>query len=123
MGKSDFAQLGLSNECDIVDGAVVRVPKAYPIYDSVYKQALAAVRDFLGTVTNLQLIGRNGMHRYNNQDHSMLTGILAARNILGGHFDLWNLTNDMNYLEEDHKLTPEQVLAFEERQPAVPRPV
>ncbi|MGI9074977.1 MAG: NAD(P)/FAD-dependent oxidoreductase [Bryobacteraceae bacterium] len=123
MAKKELAQLGLAKECDVVDGTVVRVAKAYPIYDSVYKQALGAVRDFLRTVPNLQLIGRNGMHRYNNQDHSMLTGILASRNILGGHFDLWSLTGDMNYLEQGHDLTEEQVLAFEESQPAVPRPV
>jgi hypothetical protein len=99
----------------------VRVHKAYPIYDSVYKQALNTVRDFLKTVPNLQLIGRNGMHRYNNQDHSMLTGILAARNILGARFDLWNLADDMSYLEDSTELTAEQVIALEESQPAVPR--
>jgi len=123
MAKRELVELGLTEERRIVDGAVVRVPKAYPIYDGGYKQALRVVRDFLKTVPNLQLIGRNGMHRYNNQDHSMLTGILAARNILGGRFDLWNLTGDMDYLEKGHDLTPEQVLAFEESQPVTPRPV
>jgi protoporphyrinogen oxidase len=123
MAKRELMQLGLANGRSIVDGTVVRVPKAYPIYDGVYKQALSTVRNFLKVVPNLQLIGRNGMHRYNNQDHSMLTGILASRNILGGRFDLWNLSGDMDYLEDDGDLTSEQVLAFEASQPAVPKAV
>jgi protoporphyrinogen oxidase len=121
--KRELMQLGLANGRSIVDGTVVRVPKAYPIYDGVYKEALSTVRNFLRTVPNLQLIGRNGMHRYNNQDHSMLTGILASRNILGGRFDLWNLSGDMDYLEDDGDLTNQQVLAFEASQPAVPKAV
>jgi protoporphyrinogen oxidase len=121
LAKRELVQLGLAEERHIIDGTVVRVHKAYPIYDSVYKQALNTVRDFLKTVPNLQLIGRNGMHRYNNQDHSMLTGILAARNILGARFDLWNLADDMSYLEDSTELTAEQVIALEESQPAVPR--
>jgi protoporphyrinogen oxidase len=123
MAKRELMQLGLATERCIVDGTVVRVPKAYPIYNGVYKEALCKVRNFLRTVPNLQLIGRNGMHRYNNQDHSMLTGILAARNILGGRFDLWNLNGDTDYLEDDSDFTNEQVLAFEESQPAVPKAV
>jgi protoporphyrinogen oxidase len=123
MAKRELMRLGLATERCIVDGTVVRVPKAYPIYNGVYKEALCKVRNFLRTVPNLQLIGRNGMHRYNNQDHSMLTGILAARNILGGRFDLWNLTGDTDYLEDDSDFTNEQVLAFEESQPAVPKAV
>jgi protoporphyrinogen oxidase len=123
MAKRELVQLGLAKERCIVDGAVVRVRKAYPIYNGAYKDALSTVRDFLRTVPNLQLVGRNGMHRYNNQDHSMLTGILASRNILGGRFDLWNLAGDTDYLEDDRDLTAEQVLAFEESQPAVPKAV
>jgi protoporphyrinogen oxidase len=123
LAKQELVRLGLAEERHILDGAVVRVPKAYPIYDGAYKQALCTVRDFLRTVPNLQLIGRNGMHRYNNQDHSMLTGILAARNIVGGRFDLWNLTGDRDYLEEGHGLTAEQVRTLEESQPAVPKSV
>ena len=121
LAKRELVQLGLTEERHILDGTVIRVPKAYPIYDGAYKQALGTVRDFLRTVPNLQLIGRNGMHRYNNQDHSMLTGVLAARNILGGHFDLWNLGGDVGYLEAGHDLTAEQLRAFGESQPAVPR--
>lgn len=123
MAKRELVQLGLADGRCIVDGAVVRVAKAYPIYNGAYKEALGTVRSFLRAVPNLQLIGRNGMHRYNNQDHSMLTGILASRNIRGGRFDLWNLTGDMDYLEDEVDLTAEQVLAFEESQPAVPKAV
>lgn len=123
MAKGELVQLGLADERRIVDGAVLRVAKAYPIYNGAYKEALGTVRNFLRTVPNLQLIGRNGMHRYNNQDHSMLTGILASRNILGGHFDFWNLPGDMDYLEDETDLTAQQVLAFEESQPPVPKAV
>ncbi|MBV8819256.1 MAG: NAD(P)/FAD-dependent oxidoreductase, partial [Acidobacteriaceae bacterium] len=83
LAKRELEHLGLAQQIDVVDGAVVRMPKAYPVYDSCYQQGLAAVREFLAMVPNLQLVGRNGMHRYNNQDHSMLTAMLAARNILG----------------------------------------
>jgi hypothetical protein len=69
------------------------------------------------------LIGRNGMHRYNNQDHSMLTGILAARNVGGSHFDLWNLNLDKDYLEEGPLISGAELAALEKSQPLVPRPI
>ncbi|HEY0404998.1 MAG TPA: hypothetical protein VGC89_04680, partial [Pyrinomonadaceae bacterium] len=58
------------------------------------------VRCFFDGLTNLQLVGRNGMHKYNNQDHSMMTGLLAARNILGANYDLWETNADQEYQEE-----------------------
>jgi protoporphyrinogen oxidase len=119
----EMAQLGLVRAEQVIDGAVVRVPKAYPVYDRGYKQGLALVRDFLGGVPNLQLIGRNGMHRYNNQDHSMLTGILAARNVGGAHFDLWDLNLDQDYLEEGPLISNAEVAALEKSQPLVPRSI
>ena len=61
------------------------------------------------TVPNLQLVGRNGMHRYNNQDHSMLTAMLAARNILGGHYNLWQINADEEYHEEGGELTEKEI--------------
>jgi protoporphyrinogen oxidase len=89
-GRAEAAQLGLVDPSRVIDGTVLRVVKAYPVYDDHYQKGLEQVRRFLRMVPNLQLVGRNGMHRYNNQDHSMLTGMLAARNILGhGRFDLW----------------------------------
>jgi len=92
LASREITQLKLVKPGTVVDGLVVRVPKAYPIYDDRYERGLNALRRFLaGEVPNLQMIGRNGMHRYNNQDHSMLTGILAARNLLGADHDLWSV--------------------------------
>ena len=99
------------------------MPKAYPVYDSEYQDALRAVRQFLAQVGNLQLVGRNGMHRYNNQDHSMLTAILAARNVAGARFDLWNLTVDQDYLEAGPEISNEELAAMEQSQPLVPKAV
>jgi len=75
----------------IEDGTVIRQKKAYPVYDGMYREHLDVIQTYLQQFENLQTIGRNGMHRYNNQDHSMLTGLLAAKNILGETHDLWNV--------------------------------
>jgi len=123
MARREMAQLGLVDERDFLDGAVVRMPKAYPVYDRRYREALAAVRDFLGKVSNLQLVGRNGMHRYNNQDHSMLTAILAARNVAGARFNLWDLSVDRDYLEAGPKISSEELAALDQTQPLVPKAV
>jgi hypothetical protein len=64
------------------------------MYDEQSLGALAALKDYLDGFSNLQEIGRNGLHRYNNMDHSMLSGLLAARNVLGEHHDLWNISDD-----------------------------
>jgi protoporphyrinogen oxidase len=116
----ELAHLGLADAGAILDAKVVRVRKAYPVYDAVYPRGLAAVRQFLRSVPNLQLVGRNGMHRYNNQDHSMLTGILAARNVMGGSHDLWALGADSGYLEEASGLSAADLEALEDTQPGVP---
>ncbi len=100
LGKRELEKLGLALSSEIEEGKVVRVPKAYPVYDSTYKQSLATVRGFLSTLLNLQLVGRNGMHKYNNQDHSMMTAVLAARNILGADYDLWSVNTESEYQEE-----------------------
>lgn len=100
LGKREIEILGLAKASDVEDGAVVRMPKAYPVYDSQYAEALGVVREFIGGIENLQLVGRNGMHRYNNQDHSMLTAMLAVKNILGGKHDLWDVNADQDYHEE-----------------------
>ena len=84
----------------VIDGCVVRMPKAYPVYDDDYQAHLAVIRGWLKTLANLELAGRNGMHKYNNQDHSMMTALLAARNILGvGKFDTWKVNTDAEYHE------------------------
>ena len=82
-------------------GHVVRVPKAYPIYDADYEARVATIRGWLAGVANLQQVGRNGLHRYNNSDHSMLTALRAVENATGGAaHDLWAVNADGEYHEE-----------------------
>jgi len=100
LARRELTKLGLARPEEIEDGTVARMPKAYPVYDSGYREALNIVREFLQSLPNLQLIGRNGMHKYNNQDHSMLTAMLAVKNILGGNHDLWSINAGDDYLEE-----------------------
>jgi protoporphyrinogen oxidase len=103
LGKREVNRLGLASYADIEDGCVIRAPKSYPVYDSDYSDHLALVRDFVDGLENVQTIGRNGLHRYNNQDHAMLTGMLAVRNlVLGEQNDLWNVNTDQEYHEEIH---------------------
>lgn len=85
---------------DIEDGVVIRQHKAYPVYDGEYRKNLQVIQDYMETFDNLQTVGRNGMHRYNNQDHSMLTGLLAAKNVLGEEHDLWNVNVERSYHED-----------------------
>lgn len=115
LAGQELAQLGLAREGSVVDGTVIRQPRAYPVYDRDYSQALATIRDWIGGFENLQVIGRNGMHRYNNQDHSMLTAMLAVRNIMGEQHDLWEVNVERSYHEEfevSHK-HPKAALAAE----------
>ena len=120
LGKREIGLLGLVDPAEVIDGAVVRMRKAYPVYDGGYEAAIDKVRRFLPRVPNLQLVGRNGMHRYNNQDHSMLTAMLAARNILGGRYDLWQVNVEQEYHEEGAEITLEQMQKLEESQPLSP---
>ncbi len=126
LGRREVAQLGLVKAEDVLDGCVVRMPKAYPVYDAVYKRGIAAVQRFLAEVPNLQLVGRNGMHRYNNQDHSMLTAMLAARNIVsdltgqGPRYDLWRVNVDEEYHEGGALQEEEELRKLEQTQPLVP---
>ncbi len=99
LGKTELARLGLVRAEQIREGAVVRMGKAYPVYDPGYQGNVDVLREALAGFDNLQVIGRNGMHKYNNQDHSMMTAILAAKNIQGGHFNLWNVNTDAEYHE------------------------
>jgi len=101
MGRREIDRIGLARSGDVVDGCVVRVEKAYPVYDSDYREYLGVVRQFIDGLENCQTIGRNGLHRYNNQDHAMLTGMLAVRNLaLGQQNDLWSVNTDQEYHEE-----------------------
>jgi protoporphyrinogen oxidase len=118
LGKKELESLGLVNKNDIEDGTVVRMPKAYPVYDSTYRKSLDVVRQFLDGIDNLQLIGRNGMHKYNNQDHSMLTAMLSAENVLGASHDLWAVNVEQEYHEE-MKIEPSEEAVLEKILPAV----
>ena len=103
LATRELVQLGLAQAADIVDGTVVRQPKAYPVYDDGYQQRVDAVRGELETnYRNLHLVGRNGMHKYNNQDHAMMTAMLVVRNIIAGRqeFDVWRVNQDAEYHEE-----------------------
>ena len=100
LGMRECAQIGLIDPREVEDGTVTRMRKAYPVYDQQYQQSVATVRHYLESFTNLQTIGRNGLHRYNNQDHSMLTGVYAARNIVGERYDVWSVNTEMEYHEE-----------------------
>ena len=95
----ECARIGIVDPEKFIDGTVVRVPKAYPTYDDKYPQALERVRSYLDRFENLQLVGRNGQHRYNNQDHSMVTAIYAAQNLMGAKHEIWNVNVDEQYHE------------------------
>jgi len=100
LGIKECSQLGLIERDEVEDGTVVRMKKAYPVYDQHYQNSLSIVRNYLETIENLQTIGRNGLHRYNNQDHSMLTAVYAARNIVGEKHDVWAVNTEQEYHEE-----------------------
>ena len=115
LGKEELQRIGLARASEISDGCVFRVPKAYPVYDADYREHLDTVRAFVDGFENLQTIGRNGLHRYNNQDHAMLTGLLAVRNLEGGaRHDLWTVNTEQEYHEEVG-LTDAEAAALEGR--------
>jgi len=105
-GVRECAQIGLIDPREVKDGTVVRMEKAYPVYDQTYQESVATIRQYLKTFSNLQTIGRNGLHRYNNQDHSMLTGVYAAGNILGERHDVWAVNTEKEYHEEERVAQP-----------------
>ena len=102
LAKRELGQLGLGDPAKVEKGYVTRVPKAYPMYDADYAERVDAIREWLETITNLQQVGRNGLHRYNNSDHSMLTAIRAVDNIVNGaDHDIWAVNAESVYHEED----------------------
>ena len=101
LAKRELAQLGLADPSKVEKGYVTRVPKAYPMYDADYAERVDSIRDWLGTVGNLIQVGRNGLHRYNNSDHSMLTAMRAVENITTGtDHDIWAVNAESVYHEE-----------------------
>ena len=105
LGKKEIEEIGLANAIDITDGYVVRQKKAYPVYDHFYAGHIETIKNELGHYKGLYLMGRNGMHKYNNQDHSMMTAMLAAKNIIAGEelYDLWNVNQDAEYHESGER--------------------
>ena len=102
LGKREIAKIGLMAADDVYDACVVRQKKAYPVYDETYADNLDMIRREIGLrYPKLHLVGRNGMHKYNNQDHAMMTGMLTARNIIAGEkiFDTWQVNEDAEYGE------------------------
>ena len=128
LARRELQQLGLANLEQMLDGTVVRMLKAYPVYDEGFEQALATVRAYVGSFANLQLIGRNGTHKYNNQDHSMVSAMLAVRNLYGERNDLWALNADDEYYEQGTPPDPaaaadgvtDHIRDLQQTQPAVP---
>ncbi len=106
LGKKEVVQLKFATRDQISDGFVLKSPKTYPIYDEGYQERIEIIKNYLLTIKNLQTMGRNGLHRYNNQDHSMLSAILAVRNILGEKHSTWDINIDDEYheiIEENKK--------------------
>ena len=126
LGAQELERLGLVSASMIEDGAVVRMPKAYPVYDATYREALDVIQEFLAGLSNLQLVGRNGMHKYNNQDHSMLSAMLAVENIMGAKHDLWAVNQDDDYHEEVREgedSYSKQISQVASTQPKVPKQI
>jgi len=124
LAKAEIAQVGLMDPADVYDASVVRQPKAYPVYDDAYAHNVEMIRlDLKRTYPGLHLVGRNGMHKYNNQDHAMMTGLLTALNICAGEtlYDVWQVNEDAEYGESgvsgaqealsSVRLTPSRVAA------------
>lgn len=101
LAADELEQIGLVRRSEVEDGCVVRMRQTYPVYDATYEEHVRTIRGYLERFSNIQVVGRNGMHKYNNQDHSMMTALLAARNVMGGDFDLWKVNTDAEYLEEE----------------------
>jgi protoporphyrinogen oxidase len=101
LGKRELEAIGLVKASDVEAGYVVRMPKAYPVYDETYRANVDTMRAWIdANVPNVFPVGRNGMHRYNNQDHSMYTAMLAVENIFGANHDIWNVNVEEEYHEE-----------------------
>ncbi len=101
LGTRELTEIGLLRREDVEAGYVVRMPKAYPVYDEGYARRVSLIRGYLAdALENVHPVGRNGMHRYNNQDHSMLTALLTVENLYGEDYDTWAVNVDAEYHEE-----------------------
>jgi protoporphyrinogen oxidase len=124
LAAREVAKLGLARAEDVLDGAVVRQPKAYPVYDADYEARVTVVRTELEQrLPTFHPVGRNGMHKYNNQDHAMMTAMLTVENIIAGwrRFDTWHVNDEAEYLEGaqhdtrsvSNRLVPSRVISSE----------
>ncbi len=101
LATDELARIGLIDPAWVIDGVKVRVPRAYPMYDGDYRDAVLTLKGYLAGFDNLKTFGRNGLHRYNNQDHSMWTAVLATLNLLdGADHDVWSVNAEPAYLED-----------------------
>ena len=119
LAVEELAKIGIIEPSAVLDAVVLRMPKAYPAYFGTYAR-FDEIREFLDQFDNLFLVGRNGMHRYNNQDHSMLTAMTAVDNIIAGRKDkanIWELNTEKEYHEvvskrEEPEASPATVGAY-----------
>lgn len=129
LASRELIELGLAQEGDILDGCILRQEKAYPVYDHTYREHVEEIRSYVDrNYRGLHFVGRNGMHKYNNQDHSMMTAMLAAHNIASGEalFDVWKVNEDAEYHESGHagsESSGASGLRFVPIAPAKPEPI
>jgi protoporphyrinogen oxidase len=101
LAARELGRIGLLDPESVVEGTAIRVRHAYPVYDASYREAVRRLRRTVDGLENLETVGRNGLHRYNNQDHSMWTAVLGTLNLLdGAGHDLWSVNVESEYLEE-----------------------
>ena len=102
LAASEVEKIKICKTSEIEDYLIVRVPKAYPVYMLGYKENLRVIEEYLRKFKNLQLIGRYGLFKYNNMDHSIMTGLYVAKNIMQGKllYDTWSVNADEEYHEE-----------------------
>lgn len=120
LAKAELAKIGIIEESAVQDATVLRVEKTYPAYFGTYDR-FGEIREFVDRFQNLFLIGRNGMHKYNNQDHSMLTAMLSVKNILGANYDVWGVNVDNEYHEEIKEQEEKDLAILSSTQPLVPK--
>ena len=100
LAARELEQLDLADASTVTGSFVIRQPKAYPVYDENYQEAVATIADWIRGLENFHTVGRNGLHRYNNQDHSMLSAMLAAENVFGADHDVWDVNTERSYHED-----------------------
>ena len=103
LAKKEINETGLVDSADVIDGFIIRETESYPTYYLNYDESFEILKHYIGRFLNVQLIGRGGMYKYNNMDHALYSGILAAKNYIFGYqkYDIWNINEDGVYLEKE----------------------